>query len=324
MWERDEDRLALLELIEAGRLRRRSGQEEAWKLLDELSWTRRTGRRDEIEIVPEHRDTLLELLERMWPEWKQVTQALLARGLGPTPSDWRRLQDLLRAEQLAGLPDRLNRRTAMSMVGPHSKSALSSIRRAALGKTETTRDGIVRLRPPPGLRFRRKGATLDATAVAGILGEVAITERALLDGTVVEGAIRAVLLVENLGPYQDLDVPEGWLVVHVPGWDTATARLFLGQVHDRPVVHFGDIDPEGVRIFRHLRQLRPELRWAIPAFWAEHLDERALEGEWPDDLDVAHAPPLVRHLAAEGLWLEQELIALDPRLRAALESILDG
>jgi hypothetical protein len=320
MWERDEDRLALLELLEAGSLRRRTGQGDAWTLLSELPWTRLTGKRDEIDLVPEHEHTLIELLNRMWPEWRLASEALAARGLGPTPTEWRRLQDQLRSEELADLPDRLNRRTATSAVAPHSKAGLSSVRRAALGATMVTRDGIVRLRPPAGLRFLRGTTAVDATEIAGILGEVAVTERALLDGTVLDGPVRAALLVENLGPYQDLDPPEGWLIIHVPGWDTATVRLFLGQLHDVPVVHFGDLDPAGVRIVRHLRKIHPGLRWAIPEFWREYVEKRALSGEWPEDLVLDDAPALVRELAERGLWLEQELIAVDVRLRAALEA----
>jgi hypothetical protein len=320
MWERDEDRLALLELLEAGRLKRRTGQEEAFSLLDLLPWTRRTGRRDELELVPEHRRTLLELLDRVWPEWRAASAALAERGLGPTPFDWRRLQDLLRAEEVQELPGRLNRRTATSAVAPHSKSSLSRIRRAALGDTTVTRDGIVRLRPPAGLRFARGGKAIEAREVSGILGEVAITERALLDGTVLEGEVAAVVLVENLGPYQDLDPPDRWLTVHVPGWNTATVRLFLSRLPPVPVVHFGDLDPAGVRIYRHLLRLHPGLRWVVPDFWAEHIEKRALPGEWPDDLDLGGAPALVRELASRSLWLEQELVALDPRLRAALEA----
>lgn len=323
MWKRDEDRLALLELIETGRLRRRAGQGEAWTLLDGLPWTRRTGKRDEIELVPEHKDTLIELLVRVWPGWKLVSQALAERGLSPRPTDWRRLQDMLRSEEVGDLPNRLNRRTAASTVAPHSKSTLSLIRRATLGDITVTHDGIVRLRPPSGLRFIRGGITVDAAEIAGVLGEVAVTERALLDGTVLDGPVRAALLVENLGPYQDLDPPEGWLVIHVPGWDTATVRLFLAKLHEVPVVHFGDLDPEGVRIVRHLRQIQPDLIWAVPALWREYMEKRALPGEWPDDLDLEDAPALVRKLADRCLWLEQELIAIDPRLRTALETVIE-
>src|SRR5262245_337101 len=151
MWERDEDRLAVLELLEIGRLRRRAGQDEAWTLLAELPWTRRTTRRDEVELVTEHRDTVTKLLDRIWPEWQLTRDLLASKNLTPTPTDWRGLQDLLRMEKVKELPARLNRRTATSAVAPHSKAELSEIRRTALGSTTITRDGIVRLRPPPGV-----------------------------------------------------------------------------------------------------------------------------------------------------------------------------
>lgn len=318
MWKRDEDRLALLELFVTGRLRRRSGQANIWTMLAELPWTRRTGRREEIELVGEQEHKLLQLLARVWPEWRLIADALAARGLDPTPTGLRRLRDLLRAEDVAQLPARLNRRTATAAVAPHSKSALSSSRLAALGDTKVTRDGIVRLRPPPGVRFAQGSACLNAAEIAGVLGEVAVTERALLDGTVLAGKVAAALLVENLGPYQDLNPPDGWLVVHVPGWDTATVRLFINQLRDVPIVHFGDLDPAGVRIARHLRQIRKDIVWMVPEFWAEYVENRGLLGEWPDDLNLSDAPELVRDLARRGLWLEQEIIAVDPRLRPAL------
>jgi Wadjet protein JetD, C-terminal len=323
MWERDEDRLALLELLETGRLQRRAAQREAWGQLDSLPWTRRTGRRDEIELVLDQKHIIIELIGRVWPDWRAARELLAQRDLAPTPTDWRRLQDLLRAENRAGLPGRVNLRTAMSAVAPHSKSSLSVIRRTALGDTTVTRDGIVRMRPPAGLCVVRGGMTIDATHITGVLGEVAITERALLDGTLLTGAIRAVLLVENLGPYQDLEPPDGWLVVHVPGWNTATVRPFLALVRDAPILHFGDLDPAGVRIVRHLRRIQPNLKWAVPDFWAEHIGTRALPGEWPSDVELDDAPALIRELARRSLWLEQELIALDPRLRSALEAASD-
>jgi len=46
----------------------------------------------------------------------------------PTPTDWRRLHDLLRAGRVGDLPERLNQRTATSAVAPHSKSTLSPVR----------------------------------------------------------------------------------------------------------------------------------------------------------------------------------------------------
>ena len=74
---------------------------------------------------------------------------------------------------------------------------------------------------------------------------------------------------------------------------------------------------------QHLRAIRPGLKWAVPGFWRDYVEERALPGEWPDDLDLHAAPALVRELANRGLWLEQELIAVDPRLRTALEEFIE-
>lgn len=294
---------------------------EVWMILDQLPWTRRTGRRDEISLVPEGQASIIELLDRVWPSWQADRQALAARQLNPTPADWRRLKDLLRAQDVPVLPARLNLRTAASSVAPHSKASLSTLRRAALGETVTTRDGIVRLRPPPGLAFIRDGRELDAVSIASVLGEVAVTERALLDGTTLNDALRAVLLVENLGPFQDLAPPDGWLIAHVPGWNTATVRSFLRLVSNVPVVHFGDLDAAGVRIVRHLQQTHPALKWAVPDFWREYVEKRALAGAWPDDLVLDGVPPLVRELADRGLWLEQETIVVDARLSQSLVEI---
>jgi len=103
--------------------------------------------------------------------------------------------------------------------------------------------------------------------MAACLGEVILPERAFLDGLILWGAMRAVLLVENLGAWRDMPRPPGWLLAHVPGWETTTARLLLEVCRGTPVLHFGDLDPNGVRIFGHLRRYVPDLRWFLPAFW---------------------------------------------------------
>lgn len=321
-WERDEDRLALLELVRTGKLQRRTSQAYAWERLGELPWVRRTGRRDELALDERHRDDVVQLLDRVWPNWREHDEALAQAGLPATPAGHERLLDDRRAAALGTLPERLNIRTATSAVGPHSKATLGVRRREALGDTEISRDGVVRMRPPSGLEVVRGSVRLRGDAIAELLGEVAITERALRDGTRIEGPVRAVLLVENLGPYQDLTAPAGWLVAHVPGWNTATVRVLLEQLGEVPIVHFGDLDPAGFRIVQHLRSIRADLRWAVPDFWAEFVESRGLRGEWPEELDLGAAPTLVRELAARGRWLEQEVVALDSRLATALEDTL--
>ncbi len=277
MWDRLEDRLALLELTVNGRLRCRKSQQQAWNHLVELPWTKRTGRRDEIAIVENRRLEVERLLTQIWPQWHQAQSELAGAGLPINEQGWSRLQDIERARLAAGLPSRLNRRTAIAQVGPHSKASLSAPRREALAEMNLMHDGTLRLRPSAGLRISRSNYELDAAEVAGVLGEVVLTERAMADGTVLTGQLPdAVLLVENLGAYLDTPAPPGWLLAHVPGWDTQTVRLLLKDLQHVPVAHFGDLDPNGVRIMRHLRQFRPDLCWFVPDFWREYLPKAAL------------------------------------------------
>ena len=323
MWRRPEERLALLELLVCGTLRRRRAQATAYNVLADLPWTRATGRRDEIALVEGRRAELVALIERVWATWGQALTDLTARGLPPTPTGWRKLEDARRAEGLPELPERLNRRTAAAFAASHSKATLTGRRLAALGDTEPTHDGSVRLRPPKGFIAKTRRGVVDLAAVAEVLGEVAVPERAFRDGLAFDGKIRAVLLVENLGAWRDLVELEGWLVAHVPGWDTTTVAQLLDHVGQQvPVVHFGDLDPNGVRIFRHLRKWRPDLQWFVPSFWKELVESKGQRGIWPDDLDLQEAPTLVRYLAAHGLWLEQEPMAVDSRIAGALEAML--
>ena len=322
IWESDNARLALLELLSRSRLKRRRAQLEAYEALAELPWTRATGRRDEIGVVEERRTEVAGLIDRVWPAWRDTLADLVAAGLPPTPEGYGQLLDSERAVSIPELPERINRRTAAALTAPHSKGSLTEVRRDALGETDPTHDGSIRLRPPAGLFARTAAGDIDLSEIAAMLGEVSIPERALLDGLVFEGTIRAVLLVENLGAWRDLPALPGWLLAHVPGWDTTTVGRLLDRLSGTPVVHFGDVDPNGVRIILHLRRHAPNLKWFLPEFWFELADERGLRAMWPRDLDLDFAPAQVRELAAHGRWIEQESIVFDPRLPGALEALL--
>ena len=322
IWESINARLALLEILSAGTLKRRRIQAEAYATLAELPWTRQSGRRDQIRLVDERRTEVVELIGRVWPAWRENLAELVAAGLPPTPVGYGRLRDRARASGLSELPIRINRKTAMALTGPNSKSSLTEERRATLGETDLTHDGSIRLRPPAGLAARTRKGVVDLGGIAAVLGEVSIPERAFLDGLVFDGAIRAALLVENLGAWRDLPAPPGWLLAHVPGWDTATAGHLLAGLTAIPVIHFGDLDPNGVRILLHLRRRAPGLKWFLPDFWFERLEEFGLRATWPADIDLDFAPTQVRDLAARGLWLEQEPIVTDPRMTDALEMAL--
>ncbi|MBF2758892.1 MAG: DUF2399 domain-containing protein [Ectothiorhodospiraceae bacterium AqS1] len=327
IWEDKNARLALLELISQGSLKRRHTQRRAYHVLADLPWTQPTGRRDEIGIAEERRDNLVELIDRVWPEWQSALEDLSAAGLPPTPEGHARLRDIKRAADIPeDLPDRINRRTAAALVAAHSKATLTCARKQALGEIAQTQDGSIRLRPPLRLTARTTRGTLDLAQIATVLGEVSIPERALLDDLTFQGSVRAVLLIENLGSWRDLPPPPNWLLAYVPGWDTATVARLLDRldhsIEGIPVIHFGDIDPNGVRIMLHLRKRIPNLKWFLPEFWFDLAPTTAQTTTWPQDLDLTFAPACVRRLASQGQWLEQERITLDPRTLAALEEAL--
>ena len=325
MWDRDENRLAVVELVHMGRLKRRKGQREAWEWLAELRWTKATERRDELALVSSKRSEVEAMLDRRWEGWREARDRLVEAGLPVTQEGWRVLRDKERAEGAKDLPERLNTKTAAAYVGPHSKAGLTDTRRTPLDGIELTHDGIVRLRPNKGLVLEGGGHRVDASLMVAVTGEVVLSERALRDGTKLMGVPPwAVLLVENLGPYIDVAVHEDWMVVHVPGWNTSTAKQVLDQLGNVPLLHFGDLDPSGYEIVGHLRKEYPRLRWVVPSFWKERVPEQAQRRPWPDDLDVSDAPPFVGELKEAGLWLEQETVTLDRRLRGALEDEARG
>ncbi|MBA2660756.1 MAG: hypothetical protein H0U74_00550 [Bradymonadaceae bacterium] len=327
MWSSTPHRFALLELWSTGLLPRRKSQSEAFDELLRLGWGRRATRQDELQIDEARRLYIEALLDRVWPDWSTTLAMLDHEGLTPDERGWREFERRRRAAEidLDALPERLNRRSATAMVARHSKSTLTPAHRETLGSLELTYDGLVRLRPHPGMELRRAELTLDAHQVATLTGELTITERALADGTRLCGpSPRALLLVENRGPFIDLPHPPGWLIAHVPGWDTRTIAQLLNHYPAIPVLHFGDLDPMGVQITRHLRTLHPTLRWFVPEFWTDYLETHAQPRHWPPDFPTHDLPPLVQTLITRNLWLEQELPALDPRLTTALEASLEA
>lgn len=319
MWHEQEHRIALLELIQTGKLTRRSAQETAWQELLVLGWARRTGRATELTLVPTFRAEIEETLDHCWPGWRLVQAELLGRSLPPTPAGLQQLDGQHRAERSGELPHRLNQRTAAAVLAPHSKARLGAVARARIASNKVTTDYVMRLRSCGGLCLQRDGATYDAAELERVQGELILSERALLDGTTLIGHPRAALLVENIGPFVDFPPLSGWLLVHVPGWATQGARKLLSMFPNTPALHFGDLDPEGLEIYCHLCEVRPDLIWVVPEWLTDYVPTHGQPVEWPRVPALDTAPPLIRKLAQEGLWIEQEALVLDERLRPWLE-----
>lgn len=326
-WGERSNALALLELLVDGEVARRQSQEMAWNNLLELGWARRTGRSRVLLLNPEDRGNVRETLSRAWPEWRAVADQLQAKNLPNTPTGLRELerQERIEAADAMGLPARMNRHTAAAMLGRHAKVRLGPFEQVVLEDVEVTDDGIVRMRPSAGLALERDGVVHDAGKLARLLGELVLSDRALRGGTRLAGAPpRAVLTIENLGAFQDATVADDILVVYVPGWNTRIARDLLSGLAGVPILHFGDLDPNGVAILAHLRRWRADVRWLVPAFWAEYLEAKQLSKQWPDIDLPGDVPAWVIRLVSDGLWLEQEVVAVDPRFSQAVEAAIPG
>jgi hypothetical protein len=113
MWDRIEDRLALLELLTEGALKRRASQEGAFRWLAELSWTRASSRRDEIVLVAALRSELVALVDRVWPDWRVEHLELLEAG---------------RHRPVAGPPSHLRRPGRANMDAGNHATALLALR----------------------------------------------------------------------------------------------------------------------------------------------------------------------------------------------------
>jgi hypothetical protein len=321
-WEAEADRALLLELYLNGLARRRRAQAGLLTHLESLRWLAVTPRRAEVALVPDHREDLRRMLDGAWPDWMSIAQALQAERLEPSQAGLKELRR--RQRDVPPIPARVNIRTATAQVGEHSKATLGQAHREMLGDAEVVRDGVVLIRPSSGLSLDLGDTTWTATDLQRLQGLVALTQRALLDGTRLSGSPPAVVMtVENEGAFIDLDKPDAMMLVWVPGWNTRLALEVLDQVRARRWLHFGDLDPNGVRIFRHLSEQLPRLEHFIPDWWADRVAEAPqLGAAWNAGVVSHDDHPLLRQLEAAGQASEQEIVVLDPRMAGSLAAIV--
>ena len=133
------------------------------------------------------------------------------------------------------------------------------------------------------------------------------------------------MTVENLGAYVDPPASDSLLVVHQPGWNCALSVRFLACLpRTIPVHHFGDLDPEGLQIYEHMRTASGrDIGLFVPACWGDYLHShgRVLESPWPSEQRGNVSIPLLDELMAAQRWLEQEAVLADPRLVGELEAL---
>ncbi|MCB9746185.1 MAG: hypothetical protein H6741_00750 [Alphaproteobacteria bacterium] len=261
----------------------------------------------------------MRLLERVWPDWRSVAEALSSSDLPPTEQGLRALRQ--RQRNAPSLPELVNRKVAASQLADHSKAHLTAAHQALLSDVRLTTDALIRIRPSVGMALARGGQEVDACFIADLQGALALSERAMQCGSQLVGVPPRVLMtVENLGAFVELPKPPEVALVYCPGWDIAGSLAVLKSTPARRLMHFGDLDPNGIRIFRALQGHVSTLELWVPKIWQELWEDTPeMKTTWPSDLPLSDLPPWVRALAASGRWAEQEKVVLNPHVHMELQ-----
>ncbi|MGA7877989.1 MAG: hypothetical protein WCA08_20190 [Desulfoferrobacter sp.] len=323
-WNNIEYHAAILRLLLDGILKRTSKVQPLVDYLMELGWITQSPRLSELALNQHGAARLPDLLDRVWPAWRQTFQQLRDSDL-PATADG--LLQLTRQNRLLPpLPRRLHHKTYAAMAGDHSKS--HSAKSLLPSGVELTTDGVLRLRANDGLILWFGDHRVCCDNWMAAVGEVILTERAILDGLRVSGRLPdLVMTVENLGPFVDMPKPKTFLLVHQPGWNTLLSLQFLRVLGPEVLwYHFGDLDPEGLAIYQHLNHQDLNVRLFIPSFWKEYEDAFAqtLSGGWPPSIKKSFEKPFLKKFFARNVWLEQEPIILDERFERELNRLISA
>lgn len=317
-WQDAEYRAALLRLCETGVIRKTRKVQPLAEHLLSLGWVTQSSRQNELLLNKNGAAQLAALMDNIWPLWRQALRQLHEADLPLTTVGLRELARIGR--QLPPLPPRLHHKTFAALTGTHSKCSITT---ASLlpGLTLTT-DGVLRTRPNRGLVIYAGPHRLACDDLMQAMGEVILPERAILDGIRIGGTPpSAIMTVENLGPFVDMPKPDELLLIHQPGWNTPLSLLFLQVFGMKPNWHhFGDLDPEGLAIYQHLKREGGNPHLLIPSFWDEYQESfsHQLCDSWPETITNSFSEPLLQKLFATNAWLEQEPIILDNRLEDEL------
>lgn len=311
----DDDRLcaAALRLLLTGTLRTTKAAAGLLLELEQLGLIGPTRREGQFRLQAGAGNALRRYLQPRWPALTAAEATFAARPHLISAM-------ALRAERrrLLALPPgitHLNRKTWSAWAGAHSKSR----QRSPVQGVRLTTDRTLRMRPNLGLQLvTEEGRMLSLDDYHTVLGEISIPERAIDGAWYVAGTMPAlVMTVENIGAFIDLPAPPWLLLLHAPGWDTALATGFIGRLpSDVHWMHFGDLDPEGLRVGLSMQCVSSGRRPAVwvPRAAATLLTTHALplRAAWPvQNLPTAlMADPILRDLVDTRRWLEHESMVL--------------
>jgi hypothetical protein len=337
-WSNDNHRVALLQLAVHGVIRNTSSVQELVQFLLTDGWVKQTPRMREFAVTESGARHVRRIMDARWPSYQSDAEALcdLFGAINVRALRQLKKQAAIRDGKVATFPQFVNRKTFAAAVCRHSKAAISDDTLARFPGVTLTIDQGLSVRTPRGARLRRStggpSSFIDCDQLMDVMGVVHVSERAIIQGLIVEGtAPRAVLTIENVATFHDLALPPDLMAILVEGWNTPVATLFLRLLPDAvPIVHFGDLDPNGFRIYTHLREQtgRP-LHWFVPSLATDYIETHSMplpseEAGWSATLAASHGHETIRVLQEMGHWLEQEAVTLDTRLRIEIENSISA
>ena len=292
-------------LLEEGELLKTKSNGELISRLKDLRWVVQGRRKGCVEPSEKGRDSIPLFLNNSWPEWRECARRISAAGYRFDLSSWLDLEFEDRMAKIE-LPSRAHHKTVASCFGMHSKAKSRKFFQERLKAVSQTTDQSLRILPNAGLMLKCHHSEISCSSVEKVLGGV---------------LPKLVFTVENLGAFVDWPSRHpDCLVVFSPGKDTVLTLLFLGLLPDDVrFFHFGDLDPDGIKIARFLKERSGrDMELLAPEFWEDYLPD-AFEFEkgkekWdkvPQFCD--QEPEVLRVLREQNRWMEQEMILLDPR-----------
>ena len=287
-------------------------------------WITHTSRRDEFAITDSGRSVAEKRLSAHWPTWREDLVAFSSLGYSPEDAGAWNLLKRVQANQIPRPLTRINRRTLNAWDRRHSKVAVGRPSKT-LADARITVDELTRLRLPPSSKMLlQSGETVDCDELMAFFGEIAIPERAWDNIKQIDTHNSRVLIsIENKGAFVDFPSIPNATLLFLPGDNTAAMQLVLSHMPQHSLIHFGDLDPEGIQIYESLTSKEFALHQFVPSYVNEYLITHAqpCKTPWPQR-DYSSLHPIISTLVSRSIWLEHEALVLDHRFEAELESVI--
>ncbi|MEX5664296.1 Wadjet anti-phage system protein JetD domain-containing protein [Pseudomonas neuropathica] len=322
-WEDEYLQVAALKLLLEGELKSTAKSHELIVQLDEIGIIVPSRRQDFFRLVADRTRDFDTYLRNRWPDYQ--TCACHFRDNKQLSLGVASLRALRRSA--LGKPEdfyQLNRKTWSAWAGAHSKSREASPPKGLV----LTTDGVLRVRANEGLIISSvHGDDFHLGAWQRSISETILPERAFERAWHLSGRDpQLILTVENLGAFVDIKKPDDCLMLYSPGWDDSLAVRFISRLPNTiPWLHFGDLDPNGLRIGNVLFAggRKPEV-W-LPRTADKLLASHRLRLVEPWSLSPMDYPILsnatLKALVQANCWLEQEAMVLLPGFHEELQGL---